>query len=125
MARKPSQASDKGRTRRDGIPIPVASPEWKPQARSWFNSLGLSGQSEFYEASDWATAVAAAQAYDMWLRTQSPGILSQFVRLSERLGATLMDRRRGGMDLDDPEHSDADEEAADKTVKDWQLRLVK
>jgi hypothetical protein len=106
-------------------PIPTASPEWKPQARSWFNSLRLSGQSKYYEASDWATAVAAAQAYDIFLRTHSPGILSQFVRLSERLGATITDRRRSGIEMDEPEHTDADEEAADKAVTDWQLRLVK
>jgi len=106
-------------------PVPTASPDWRPQARSWYNSLGLSGQSAYYEASDWATAVAAAQAYDIFLRTHSPGILSQFVRLSERLGATITDRRRSGLELEGPEVSDADEDAADNAVKDWQLRLVK
>lgn len=105
--------------------IPTASDQWKPQARSWYNSLRLSHQSDYYEASDWATAVAAAQAYDIFLRTHSPGIFAQFVRLSERLGATITDRRKSGIEAEEPEHTDADEDAADKTVKDWQLRLVK
>lgn len=106
-------------------PIPTASEQWKPQARSWYNSLKLSGQSEYYQASDWATAVAAAQAYDIFLRTHSPGIFSQFVRLSERLGATITDRRKSGIELDEPDHNDADEEAADRAVNNWQLRLVR
>ena len=106
-------------------PIPTASEQWKPQARSWYNSLKLSGQSDFYEASDWATAVCAAQAYDTFLRTNSPGILAQFVRLSESLGATHSNRKRSGIELDEPEHTDADEEAADRAVNNWQLRLVR
>ena len=113
-----------GKSRREEIPaIPEASEYWLPQARSWFNSLKLSGQSEWYEASDWATAICAAEAYDRFLRTQSPGILAGFVRLSERLGATVIDRKKCRIELDGPNHADVDEEAADKAVTNWQFRL--
>jgi hypothetical protein len=113
----------KGQSRRGDIPIPNADPEWMPLARSWFNSLKLSGQSDFYEASDWATAVAAAKAYDIFLRTYNASILASFVRLSERLGATITDRKRSRIELDDPEPADADEDAADEAVQGWQSRL--
>jgi len=114
----------RGRSRRREIPaIPEANEQWLPQARSWYNSLRISGQSEFYEASDWATAVIAAQTYDRFLRTYNASILASFVRLAERLGATLTDRRRAGIELAEPERTDADDEAADAAVIDWQKRL--
>jgi len=114
-----------GRSRRADIPaIPEASPNWHPQARSWFNSLKLSGQSDLFEASDWATAVCAAQAYDSFLRNHSPGVLAAFVRMSERLGATYIDRKKARIDLADPDAADADEDAADNVVWGWQERLA-
>jgi hypothetical protein len=113
----------RGRSRRKGIPIPEASDLWHPAAQSWFRSLRLSGQSEMYEASDWATAVAAAQAYDIFLRTWNASVLSHFVRLSERLGVTVVDRARARIVLDEEEATDTDEDAADRTVIEWQGRL--
>ena len=96
---------------------------WLPQARSWYNSLRLSGQSDFYEASDWATAICAADAYDKFLRTYNASILALFVRLSERLCATAVDRTRAGIELGEPEPRDSDEDAADAAIIDWQARL--
>jgi hypothetical protein len=116
------QAS-RGTSRRAGIPIPQPSPKWHPAAQSWFRSLALSGQSEFYEASDWSTAVAAAQAYDMSLKWGNASFFGQFVRLSERLGATIIDRKRSRIELQDQDFPDTDEEAADEAVKGWQGRL--
>jgi hypothetical protein len=114
----------RGQTRREGIPIPDADERWLPEVQSWFRSFKLSGQSSFFEASDWSTLVAAARAYDMSIRTGSPGWFGNFVRLSERLGATIGDRKRIKMDLDGPgEPLDSDEEAADAEVISWQKRL--
>jgi hypothetical protein len=115
--------ASRGRTRRDGIPIPTADERWLPEARSWYNSLKLSGQSEFYEASDWATAVAAARALDMGLRSYNASLFAQWVRLSERLAVTHADRVKARIVLDEPEPTDADEDAADNVVYGWQARL--
>jgi hypothetical protein len=116
-------AVSKGTSRRAGIPVPEANPMWHPTAQSWFRSLALSGQSEFYEASDWATAVFCAQLYDTFLRTRKSTMLPAFLRLSERLGVTIVDRRRNRIELDEPEVTDEDEEAADQAVVDWHGRL--
>jgi hypothetical protein len=110
-------------TTREGLPIPGVNPKWKPEAQSWFRSLKLSGQSEFYEPSDWATAVAAAGAYDVFLRTYNASVFAQFVRLSERLGCTITDRKRSRIELEEPDPTDEDEEAADAAVLDWHGRL--
>jgi len=113
-----------GKSARDEIPIPVADPSWKPKARSWFNSLKLSGQSEFFEASDWSTAVAAADAYNLFLLTWNASIFAQFVRLSERLGCTVIDRKKSRIELAEPDPTDEDEDAADEAVRGWHGRLT-
>jgi hypothetical protein len=104
-------------------PIPTAAAHWLPQSRSWFNSLKLSAQSKDFQASDWATAVTAAEFYDIFLRSHNASIGASFVRLSERLGATHIDRKRGKVEIEPPEVEDADEKAADDVVQGWQARL--
>jgi hypothetical protein len=112
-----------GTSRSKKIPIPMANPEWDITVQSWFRALALSGQSEFYEASDWATAVMAAQIYDMYLRTWRANLLPPLLRLSERLGVTIIDRKRNRIELSDEEVTDVDEEAADEAVIKWRGRL--
>lgn len=38
------------------VPVPPADPNWHELAREWYESLAQSGQSQFYEPSDWAAA---------------------------------------------------------------------
>lgn len=44
------------------VDVPVADETWHPIAKRWFESLEHSGQSVFYEASDWAHAEYVAEA---------------------------------------------------------------
>jgi hypothetical protein len=80
-----------------------------------------------YEASDWAMAVAAAGALDVFLRTYNASVLTQFNIMSARLGCTVTDRKRSRIELSEPDPSDEDEEAAEEIVNGWQdrLRLVR
>lgn len=50
------------------VPAPEADPTWHPIAREWFESLGESGQSQFFEPSDWATARYVAEAMHQHLQ---------------------------------------------------------
>lgn len=59
-----------------------ADPEWHPIAADWFNSLAESGQSQFYEPSDWHTARYVAEAMS---RNLSAG-----ARFSAQLFASVM-----------------------------------
>lgn len=126
-AQAPSERyASRGTTRRANIPVPEASRFWLPQARSWFNSLRLSGQAEFYEASDWATAVICATLLDSFLRTRSLPVFKEFRLLSARLGITIADRHAARILLDEPEPEeprDEDEEAADATILDWHRKF--
>lgn len=49
---------------------PDADPDWHPVARAWFESLAGSGQSRFYEPSDWAAAVVLAESMSRELKPQ-------------------------------------------------------
>jgi hypothetical protein len=44
------------------VEVPTANEFWHPLAVRWFESLKVSGQSRFYEASDWAAAEITAEA---------------------------------------------------------------
>jgi hypothetical protein len=96
---------------------------WLPEVQSWFRSFKLSGQTSLWEASDWATLVSAARAYDMAIRTRSPGWFANFTKLSARLGATIADRNAARIVLDEPARADVDEDNADNVVRNWQARL--
>jgi hypothetical protein len=43
------------------VPIPPPG-DWHPAVLSWYESLGKSGQSFYYEPSDWAMAVLIAES---------------------------------------------------------------
>jgi len=51
--------------------VPAADAEWHPIARDWFLSLQTSGQSKFYEASDWQTARVLAEVLSVVLSGRS------------------------------------------------------
>lgn len=59
---------------------PVADPGWHPVAAAWFGSLAGSGQSAFYEPSDWATAVVLAEAMSRELSPQ-PMVVGDVVEM--------------------------------------------
>jgi hypothetical protein len=67
-------------------PTPHAADEtWHPIAIEWFNSLTESGQSKFYEASDWAAARYVAEA------------MSRNLNSGERFSAVLFAAVMAGM----------------------------
>jgi hypothetical protein len=104
---------------------PDANPKWHPYAIGWFNSLKISGQSASYEASDWATALIAAQLMDEILigGFPSPGLLAEWNDMASRLCTTLGDRRRARIQLIRGGETDPDDSAADAEVKKFQRKL--
>lgn len=85
------------------VPVPPADPEWHVIARDWYESLARSGQSRWYEPSDWATARYIAEAMS---RNLSAGAKFSAVLFSSVLGgmSTLLvtegDRRRVRIELE-------------------------
>lgn len=96
-----------------------ADPAWHPAAREWFDSLAKSGQSAFYEPSDWATARLVAESMSRDLKPRVIGItkdgdivraevplngasLSAYLKAFNALLVTEADRRRAQLELEKP-----------------------
>lgn len=54
---------------------PRVSAHWHPIAKSWFTSLRDSGQSEFYEPSDWQAARYVAEIMSKHLKGKPSAVL--------------------------------------------------
>lgn len=110
------------------VPVPDADPQWHPVARRWFESLAASGQSVFYEPSDWATAFAVAESMSRELNPQPVTVgkgddthvemvslppkgasLAAWLKAMSSLLVTEGDRRRVSVELQRPERESSGE----------------
>lgn len=119
---------------------PDSDSTWHKVALAWYDSLAASGQSSFYEPSDWATAYLIAESMSRDLMPQFVGFteagdvimeaiplkgasLSAYLRAMAVLMVTEGDRRRLQVELAKPQPSDPDAERASATVTDIRTRL--
>jgi hypothetical protein len=50
------------------VSVPKANAKWHPVAKRWFDSLAKSGQSSFYQPSDWGAAYVLAESLSRELK---------------------------------------------------------
>lgn len=83
--------------------LPEPDPMWHPIAADWYLSLRESGQSQFYEPSDWAMARYAAHVMSQVLLSER-GPNGQLVAALNSVMSSLLstegDRRRARMELE-------------------------
>src|SRR5688572_8527359 len=82
--------------RQGPVRVPAADKNWHPIALRWYRSLKDSGESEWYEPSDWAAAQYVAQAMSKNLSDQkfSAVLFSSVWSAMESLLTTEAARRR-------------------------------
>lgn len=105
---------------------PAASRDWHPAARRWFRDLRASGQSRFYEPSDWSVAWLLAERMSRLLFDDAPNAAGWAAVDSgmSRLLATEGDRRRLRLELvREDEVAMSEDDRADATVSDIRARL--
>jgi hypothetical protein len=86
------------------VVVPEPDEMWHPIARRWYEALGESGQSRFYEPSDWAAAQYAAEAMSRNLaagRFSAQMFAAVWSAMNDLL-TTEGDRRRVRMELQRP-----------------------
>lgn len=106
------------------VVVPAPSEHWHDYATWWYKSLRVSGQSKYFENSDWMTAFVAADLLDQMCQTgYSAGLLAEWNQITSRLLCTEGDRRRVHMEIMRMA-ADPDEEAADSDVTEWQSTLA-
>jgi hypothetical protein len=117
---------------------PRVSNSWHPAAKRWYVSLGESGQSKFYEASDWATAWLLAEVISRELKPKpvvvgtkvqmvaapvKAAALAAFLAGCTRLLATEGDRRRLQIELQQPD-GDGEGGASVSSLDAWRDRVA-
>ncbi len=127
---KPGEDAEVDRVVVEGGPVvaPAVKKSWHPAARAWYESLAASGQSTFYEPSDWATAWVLAESMSRELFPKVVGVdkeggvvkastpmsgqaLNAYLKGMSALLVTEGDRRRARVEL--VRGGDGPEEAAD------------
>jgi hypothetical protein len=107
------------------VEVPEPLPGWHPIALAWYGSLARSGQSFWYQPSDWAEAVFLAEVMSEALLSgpiNGPK-LSAILSGSSRLMTTEGDRRRMRIELAKPVE-DEDENAAVTALDDYRARFA-
>lgn len=97
--------------------LPDPDERWHPIARRIWDALTLSGQSAFYEASDWAFAYSLMDDLSEYKATsrRSAQMLQTIYSAFERLLVTEGDRRRARLELE-IDNSDSDEISAQVAI---------
>lgn len=76
---------------------PAAQAYWHPLAKAWYRSLAKSGQSAYYELSDWSTATILAEEIHRGLTEQLVGVTKdgRTVHALRPLGSNLASILKG------------------------------
>lgn len=89
------------------VEVPKPRRDWHPITKAWYKSLAESGQSQFYEPSDWWTAQYVAEAMSRSLKSQNGLISGQLFQAimsaSTELMVTEGARRRLRVELQRPD----------------------
>jgi hypothetical protein len=103
--------------------IPEPDPDWHPIARQLWDSLRTSGQSDFYQSSDWAIAFSLCDDISYYKRAskRSGQMLTAIYSAMSTLLLTEGDRRRVRVELRKPEPSG--ESASVTAIAEYKRRL--
>lgn len=108
------------------VHVPCADPEWHPIALRFYESLQESGQSQFFEPSDWGVAQYIAEAMSQSLRGHRipSGMFQAVMQATTELMCTEGTRRRLRMELQRPDKNPPKESPALAAVRDYKKSLT-
>lgn len=101
------------------VVAPEPNPMWHATARSWYESLGQSGQTAYYQPSDWMVAYVWAEVLSQQLVADrmSAVMIQAWSSSASELLTTEGARRRARLELERTTvQSDPDEDAADEAM---------
>ena len=128
----PKHSSQRRRRNKTGVEsIEAGAPASQPAVREglhplaahWYESLGQSAQSRFYEASDWAAALIVAEAIDAYARKPTGSLLGSILSGFQVLLVTEGDRRRMRMELERSGDANGSPQVGGKVI-DYRSRLA-
>ncbi|WP_257162376.1 phage terminase small subunit [Corynebacterium cystitidis] len=101
------------------VKAPNVKPKWHPLMKDWYRSLKESGQSQFYQPSDWRTAQLICHIMSEALNGEEPikaSLLAQFNSVATDLMTTEGARRRLRLELQNPDVVGGDDGAATVSI---------
>lgn len=109
---------------RRGVKIPSRRNSWSANARKWYESLGTSGQADFFQDSDWAFALFIADEMTDYSKQarKSPEKLKALIDAMARLGTTEVDRLKSRIELQAP--AEVEESVGEAAVADYKAQLT-
>ena len=127
-SRQRRNAPDVDVKRADGaedVSQPAPDPDWHPIASRLWESLGRSGQSRFYEPSDWAVAYSLMDdlSYYKASSKRSGQMLATIMSAMSSLLVTEGDRRRVQIELARPNADDSEENTKVAVMDKWRQKL--
>ena len=109
----------------EDVSQPAPDPDWHPIASRLWESLGRSGQSRFYEPSDWAVAYSLMDdlSYYKASSKRSGQMLATIMSAMSSLLVTEGDRRRVQIELARPNADDSEENTKVAVMDKWRQKL--
>lgn len=108
------------------VQVPPAQKSWAPAAKRWYESLADSGQSQFFEPSDWQAAQIIAGELSIYLRSKkrSAMMFSHLWSAMTELLTTEGARRRLKIELEREAPDEGGEDAEVTKLDDFRDRLT-
>lgn len=109
------------------VPVPDPDPTWHPIALDWYRSLAESGQSMYYEPSDWQAARYVAEVMSRNLKQGRKISSVLFASVWSAMGdllTTEADRRRVRMEIERGDNEGEQTPAGVTAIADYRDRLV-
>ena len=109
----------------DDVAQPSPDPDWHPIAARLWHSLGESGQSRFYEPSDWAVAYSLMDDLSHYKASskRSGQMLATIMSALSSLLVTEGDRRRVQIELARPNAEDSEENTKVAVMDKWRQKF--
>ena len=109
------------------VPVPAADPAWHAIARDWYESLAKSGQSTFYEPSDWQYARYIADVMSRNLKQGKKFSAMLFTAVQSGMSdllTTEADRRRVRLEIERGGGEGKQQPAGVTAIADYRERLA-
>lgn len=87
-------------TMRDVTKVPAARTEWDPKVKAWYQSIAKSGQSDFFQLSDYEQARILGDVLNDYYIRPSAMLMQAFLSGCTSLGMMEGDRRRMRIELE-------------------------
>ena len=111
---------------RGPVIVPPPHEDWIPETIAWYESLSISGQSLWYEPSDWQYAQVVGNMLNQLLTAPNAALFKSVMDGMDALGVTELARRRMRIEIERTDTGEDEQEkaAARTAIEERYLKLA-